>query len=105
MKYDWKKENPKNRYIDDINEEEAKEIAYLATGKLKEFELIKVEANCNPNNIPHVKIYYKGYEPCIYDYIEGYVGIFDNLNVYLEGFHSTYCQRELHEKLKEFNFD
>lgn len=105
MKYDWKKENPKNRYIDDITEKEAKEIAYLATGKLKEFELIRVDASCNPNNIPHVKIYYKGYEPCIHEDVESYIGIFDNLDVYSEGYYKPYCQRELHEKLKEMQFD
>ena len=105
MKYDWKRENLKNRYIDDINEKEAKEIAYLAAGKPKEFELIKVDASCNENNIPHVKLHYKAFDNLIFEYIKSYVGIFDNLDVYLEGFHSTYCQRELHKKLEEFNFD
>lgn len=105
MKYDWKRENSKNRYIDDINEEEAKVIAYLAAGKPKEFELIKLEVKCNENNIPHVKIHYKCWEDCLYDYTESYVGIFYDLDVYSEGFHHTYCQREIHEKLKEFNFD
>lgn len=103
---DWKKENPKSRYIDDIKWEEAKQIAYLAAGEPEEFELTKLDAKCNGNNIPHVELHYRAFEPLICDGIESYIGIFHNLDVYQgRNFHKPYCQRELHEKLKEMQFD
>lgn len=102
----WKKDNPKTRYIDSIKWEEAELIAYIAAGKPEEFELLKLDARCNANNIPHVELHYRSFEPLICDGIESYIGIFHNLDVYQgRNFHNPYCQRELHEKLKQMQFD
>lgn len=103
---DWKKENPKSRYIDDIKWEEAKKIAFLAAGKPEDFELMELKAECNGNNIPHVKLFYRYYEPILGNGEESYIGIFHNLDVYHgRNFMKPYCQRELHDLLKEMKFD
>lgn len=103
---DWKQENPKKRYIDDIKWEEAQRIAYLACGKPEEFELIRIDDRTNGNNIPHVELHYRAFEPLICDGVENYIGIFHNLDTY-EGrnFHTPSCQREVHEAYKEMGFD
>jgi len=99
---DWKKENPKNRHVDDIKWEEAKKIAFLAAGKPEDFELLELDAQCNGNNIPHVKLKYKYYEPHLGNGEVNYIGIFHNLNTYEGGhFHQVYCQKELFDYYKE----
>lgn len=103
---DWKKDNPKNRYIDDIKWEEAKQIAFVAAGEPEEFELLKIVADCNGNNIPHVELHFRAFEPCICDDIEDYIGIFDNLDVYRgRGFMKPSGQRKLHDMLIDMRFD
>jgi len=102
---DWKKENPKKRYIDEIKWEEAKKIAFLAAGQPDEFVLLKMDAKCNGNNIPHVELRYKYLEPLL-----GYgnyctIGIFSNLNTYINNFGSCYCQREVFKAYEEMGFD
>lgn len=102
---DWKKENPRLRYIDNIIWEEAKEIAYIASGKPEEFELIEIKAECNGNNIPHVKLYYRYLEPLLGNGEENYIGIFQNLNTYLgRSFSSVYCQYELFKTYDSMGF-
>jgi hypothetical protein len=103
---DWKKENPKSRYIDDIKWEEAKKIAFLAAGKPEDFELEELKAECNGNNIPHVKLFYRYYEPILGNGETNFIGIFHNLNTYLgRGFGSVYCQVELFKAFDEMKFD
>jgi len=103
---DWKIENPKNRFIDDIKWGEAKQIAFLAAGKPEEFELIEIDAICNGNNIPHVKLFYRYYEPVLGDGEENFIGIFCNLNTYMGSrFGSVYCQAELFNEFKNMRFD
>lgn len=103
---DWKEENPKNRHIDDIKWEEAKKIAFLAAGKPKEFELIELDAQCNGNNIPHVKLTYRYYEPILGNGEVNYIGIFHNLNTYIGGhFRQVYCQKELFDYYKEIGLE
>lgn len=104
-KYDWKLENPQARYIDSIKWEEAKTIAHIALGMPSDFKLLKLDAECNGNNIPHVKLYCKYYDNAIHEYIESYVGIFHNLNTYVDDrYHQAYCQRELFETYKQMGF-
>lgn len=103
---DWKKENPKNRYIDDIKWEEAKKIAWIAAGQPEEFELLSLDAKCNGNNIPHVELHYRYFEETTCNGEENYIGIFHNLNTYLgKGFGSAYCQREIFEAYAKMGFD
>jgi hypothetical protein len=103
---DWKKENPKKRYIDDINWEEAKQIAFLAAGKPEDFKLLKLDAKCNGNNIPHVVLKYKYYEHFLGNAQINYIGIFHNLNTYSgDSFHQIYCQREIFKAYEEMGFE
>ncbi len=103
---DWKEENPKKRYIDEINSEEARKIAWLAEGCPDEFELLYIVSECNGNNIPHVKIHFKYGEIISGEVVEEYVGIFENLNTYLgETFRSVYCQKEIFEAYAEMGFN
>lgn len=103
---DWKQENPKQRYIDSIKWEEAKRIAFLAAGEPDNFELLKLDAESNGNNIPHVKLHYRYYEPILGNGEVNFIGIFSNLNIYSGNyFGSVYCQKELFETFKEFGFD
>ncbi len=103
---DWKKENPKARYIDSINWKEAERIAFLAAGQPEEFELLKLDARCNGNNIPHVELHFRAFEPVVCDGIVDFVGIFSNLNTYVgNSFHQAECQKELFKAYSEFGFD
>ncbi len=103
---DWKKENPKKRYIDDITWNEAEKIAWLAAGSPDEFELLSLDAKCNGNNIPHVELHYRYFEPLAGNGEENYVGIFNNLNTYLgRRFGSAYHQRQIFEAYSEMGFD
>ena len=103
---DWKKENPKDRYIDDIKWEEAKTIAFLAAGQPQYFELLHLDATCNENNIPHVILKYRYYEWALGNAEVTYMGIFENLNVYDgDHFHQVYCQKEIFEEFKKMGFN
>lgn len=105
---DWKAENPRKRYIDDITDEEATVIARLAMGVEddQDFELIEVKSWDDGNNIPHVRITFYYYEVVLHEMMEGQVGIFHNLNTYTGAhFHSPYCQKEIFKKYKEFGFE
>lgn len=102
----WKQENPRNRFIDDITWEEAKTIAFIAAGKPDEFELIGLKADCNGNNIPHVTLSYRCFDPLLGNGTENYIGIFHNLNTYLgREFGSVYCQVELFKAFNSMGFD
>jgi len=103
--YDWKKENPKSRYIDSITLEEAKKIAYLALGSPNHFKLLKLETGSPSNNIPHVKIYCKYYEECIHEDLEGVVGIFEDLDTYRDLYHMPHSQKEIIEAYKQMGFE
>jgi hypothetical protein len=103
---DWKEENPRNRYIDDIKWEEAKRIAFLAAGQPEDFELVRLQVDCNGNNIPHVILHYRYYERVLGNGEENFIGIFHNLNTYMgRNFGSAYCQVELFKAFAEFGFD
>jgi len=105
MKYDWKKENIKNRYIDSLTEEEMYHIAFLAEGKPKDFEVTNYEIRINGNNIPHVTVSTKYYMPELGELFESKVGIFHDLNIYHGRFNSCYCQKEIFEYFKEIGLD
>ena len=105
MKYDWKRENAKSRYIDSLTEEEMYHISFLAEGKPKDFEVIKYNIKVNDNNIPHVVIETKYYMPELRDSFESKVGIFHDLNVYHGRFNSCYCQKEIFEYFKTIGLD
>lgn len=101
----WKQENPRNRYIDDISWEEAKKIAYIASGMPSEFKLLSIEVKPNGNNIPHVELHYTYYEPVLCMGCQTHVGIFHNLNTYLgKGFNMVYCQAELFKMYETLGF-
>ncbi len=103
---DWKKENNKTRYIDSITTEEAIRISFLAMGEPEEFQLIRVDAKSNGNNIPHVEIHFKYLEPTLCEVVEDYIGIFEDLNTYRgKRFGSVYCQKELFEEYKKMGFE
>ncbi len=105
-KMDWKKENPKKRFIDDMKWEEAKKIAFLAAGQPEDFELIELRPECNGNNIPHVKLVYRFYESVLGNGGENYIGIFHNLNTYIgQRFGSVYCQAEIFKAYNEMGFN
>ena len=102
----WKQENKRERYIDSITEEEATQLLFLALGKPKDFKLLNIEAYCNGNNIPHVKIFYKVYSPEVGEYYQDYIGIFESLNVYNSSrFASVYCQKEIFKLSNELGFE
>ncbi len=103
---DWKEENPNKRYIDSITWEEAKMIAFLAAGQPDNFMLLKIDAWCNDNNIPHVKLEYESFDDIFFEKNVNYIGIFHNLNTYMgSNFSSTYCQREVFKAYEEMGFD
>ena len=94
----WKLENPKNKYIDDITDEEAYHIASLSVGSPKTFQVLNIERSCNGGNIPYVKIHYTYFSNIAYDDIVDYMGIFHNLNIHTgKNFISCYCQKEIFE--------
>ena len=103
---DWKKENPKNRYIDDITDEEAAHIAWLTHAKPKDFVLLEVIRDVNGNVIPHVTIKCRFYESVLKDDLESQTGIFHNLNIYIgEHYHSAYCQKEVFDYFKQIGLE
>lgn len=100
----WKQENPKPRYIDSITREEAQKIAWLALGKPDIIEITDVNANCNGNNMPHVKIFCNYYDRAAKKNWNATVGIFSSLDTYMSIEEESYmaeCQRELFEAYKE----
>jgi hypothetical protein len=106
----WKEENKRERYIDEITDEEAYLIAHLALGRPKyDFEVVEVKRECNGNNIPHVTIRCKYVDSIIFEDVETVIGIFDNLNIYHDvcgdgnDFSSVYCQKEIFEEFKKMN--
>lgn len=103
---DWKKENPKNRYIDDLTNEEASHIAWLSHGQPKDFVLLEVIRSVNDNNIPHVTIKCRYYESFLKEDYDNQTGIFHNLNVYIgEHFHKAYCQKEVFDYFKQIGLE
>lgn len=103
---DWKQENKRERYIDSITKEEATQLLFLALGKPKDFKLLNIQADCNGNNIPHVKIFYKVYSPEIGEYYQDYIGVFASLDVYDSSrFESVCCQKEIFKLFNELGFE
>ena len=104
---DWKKENPRNRFIDDLNWDEAFQVAFLAAGQPEDFQLLKIDAKVNGNNIPHVILKYKYYEYFLGNAEIGTIGIFSNLNTYQgeNNFNSCYCQKELFKLYEKLGYD
>jgi hypothetical protein len=101
----WKEENPRERYIDSITEEEAYQIAFLAAGEPNIFKITGLKKECNGNNIPHVEIHYEYLEPTLMEYVETHTGIFANLDVYVGGtFHMPSCQAKIFEMFGQMGF-
>ncbi len=101
---DWKEENPRKRYIDDITEEECLLIAKLAVGE-EDVTITSIKKECNGNNIPHIEIHIKYLDTCIFEDIETYIGIFHNLNIYQgKHFNTVYCQYEIFKEFNKMNF-
>ncbi len=103
---DWKKENHRNRYIDDMNWDEAKIIASLAAGNPDEFELKKLDRKVLPNGYPIAYLHYRYYEIHTGEREVGYVAINNNLDVWSgDSFKSVYSQKEIFAALKQMGFE
>ena len=103
---DWKAENKRTRYIDNLTDEECYKISWLAMGEPNELHITNITRDVNGNNIPHVEIHFRYYENSICEEIEDFVGIFENLDIYRgEDFHNTYCQKEIFKYFTEIGLD